>query len=210
MSEFRPLSPKKAIELAETDGVEDAARLIRDFAACGRIKSYAVVVETVEPGGGRRTVRDATLPTELWQRMIEEGRDDDVWPGGTVRLPGADLIGGKPAVNITAVGFNPSDLRRMIDRHLGRASKPTGRAATRQPAAAAPQEPEARVSPATPAIGVAAIPAGAVTVTIKQAMAALGLGRTMVDKLCGEGRLDRRRVGGRALITVASIHALLA
>ena len=47
--------------------------------------------------------------------MSGEGRDADVWNGGTARLSGAELVGGKPAVTITAIGFDPGDLARMID-----------------------------------------------------------------------------------------------
>jgi hypothetical protein len=40
-------------------------------------------------------------------------------------------------------------------------------------------------------------------------MAATGLGRTTVDKLCNTGELTRVKVGGRALITTDSIRKLL-
>ena len=96
LTEFRPLSPKQALELANAAEVVDAERLIRDFAAAGLVKSYAAVVDTIAPEGSKTTVRDATLPTDLWDRLIEEGRDADVWTGGPVRLPGAELVGGNP------------------------------------------------------------------------------------------------------------------
>jgi hypothetical protein len=46
-------------------------------------------------------------------------------------------------------------------------------------------------------------------VTVKQAMAALGLGRTKINALMGEGALARVKVGARTLITVESIEKLL-
>jgi excisionase family DNA binding protein len=54
------------------------------------------------------------------------------------------------------------------------------------------------------------IPDGAVTVTVAQAAAALGLGRTTVDKLMRNGTLVRVKVGARTLITTDSIRTLAA
>ena len=45
--------------------------------------------------------------------------------------------------------------------------------------------------------------------TINEAMAAIGIGRTFLYRLGNEGRLDLRKVGGRTLITAASLHRLI-
>lgn len=49
----------------------------------------------------------------------------------------------------------------------------------------------------------------AVTVSVADASAALGLGRTTIDKLMKMGTLVRLKVGRRTLITVDSIQALI-
>lgn len=45
--------------------------------------------------------------------------------------------------------------------------------------------------------------------TVPEACAALGIGRTNLYKIAGEGRLDLRKVGGRTLVTAASIYRLI-
>jgi len=46
-------------------------------------------------------------------------------------------------------------------------------------------------------------------VSVKEVCSATSLGRTKVYQLIEEGRLDRRKVGRRTLITVESIERLL-
>lgn len=47
------------------------------------------------------------------------------------------------------------------------------------------------------------------TCTVNEAMAATGLGRTTIDRLRRDGRLDTCRIGGRRLIRVPSLVALI-
>ena len=47
------------------------------------------------------------------------------------------------------------------------------------------------------------------TVTVGGASAALGLGRTKIYALVAEGKLKKRKVGRRTLITTESIRALV-
>jgi excisionase family DNA binding protein len=47
------------------------------------------------------------------------------------------------------------------------------------------------------------------TVTIKCAGAALGLGRSKIYALIAEGKLKKRKVGRRTLVTTESIRALI-
>lgn len=44
---------------------------------------------------------------------------------------------------------------------------------------------------------------------VPEALAALGIGRTSLYKLAGEGKLDLRKVGGRTLVTAASLQRLI-
>lgn len=45
--------------------------------------------------------------------------------------------------------------------------------------------------------------------TIPEALAAIGIGRTNLYKLASEGKLDLRKVGGRTLVTAASLQRLI-
>lgn len=45
--------------------------------------------------------------------------------------------------------------------------------------------------------------------TVPEALAAIGIGRTNLYKLAGEGKLDLRKVGGRTLVTAASLNRLV-
>jgi excisionase family DNA binding protein len=46
--------------------------------------------------------------------------------------------------------------------------------------------------------------------SIAETCEALGLGKTTIYGLIASGRLDTLRIGGRRLVTAASIHSLLA
>jgi hypothetical protein len=45
--------------------------------------------------------------------------------------------------------------------------------------------------------------------TVPEAMAAIGIGRTFLYRLAAEKRLDLRKVGGRTLVTAASLRHLI-
>lgn len=48
-----------------------------------------------------------------------------------------------------------------------------------------------------------------ITYTVPEALAAIGIGRTNFYKLAREGKIDLRKVGGRTLVTAASLHRLI-
>ena len=48
-----------------------------------------------------------------------------------------------------------------------------------------------------------------IAISIEDARKALGIGRTKLYELVGQGRLKTLRVGRRRLVVVASIHALI-
>ena len=209
VTQFHPLTPKQAIDIIDATGVEDAAKLIRDHAAAGLVKSYAQVQVTIGARGERTSVRGAAVSAELWERMIREDVDCDAWNGGTVRLAGSGLIGGEPAVHITGIGFNPSDVERL--------------ACQQRPAPTRPAKPktvpivalEAREAGEPVAAPVArrrpdptTISSGAILCTIKQAGDALGIGRTKVNGLMNSGKLERVEDIAGVRITVASVRAL--
>ncbi|KQS03485.1 hypothetical protein ASG11_03755 [Sphingomonas sp. Leaf357] len=209
MTAVVPISPIKAVELVESAGILYARRVISDNAAAGLVKSYARVIETEPVAGGRDRVLGAAVPVDLWQRIIREGVVEDVWTGGTVRLPAADLIGGAPAVRITGIGFAAKHLHQTIEHHRGQVStKPKAKTSVGQPvlceiAASADAPAKARQS------DPAAIPHGALTVTVNQAMAALGLGRTKINDMMIKGTLVRVKNDTRTLTTTESIRVLV-
>ncbi len=129
------ITPKQALGLITAVGVEDAAKLIRDYAAAGLVRSYALRQITIDAKGSRHEVRGGRVPPSTWERIIAADVDQDIWSGGTARLPGSDLIGGDPAIHVTAVAFHSDDINRLADhQHL-------------QPSI------QRTVSPATPTLG---------------------------------------------------------
>lgn len=210
MSAFYPIAPLKAVEFVEAAGVTGGRRLIADFAAAGMLKSYALVIETIEVGGARHSVRDSTISSSLWDRIICEGMVDEVWTGGTVRLPAANLVGGVPEVRITGIRFSEKHLARLVEHHEGVQVQPAP--AVKAPEAAASAVGDSQAPAAAPTRrqpDLNAIPPGALTVTVPQAQAALGLGRTKINELMNDGRLVRRKIDRSVRIEVASIYALL-
>lgn len=195
--------------MVQAAGVEDAAKLIRDYAAAGLVKTYAELQVRIAADGARTSVRRGAVPAELWDRMVDEGADGDAWTGGTVRLVGSELIGGMPAVHVTGLSFNPAHVQRLVDQQL-----PTSLAAARvQKAALSPTSSEETADPQPTTARYAgpdasAIPANAILCTVKQAGEALGFGRTKVNELMKTGLLERRRVGSSTRITLESGRAL--
>ena len=45
--------------------------------------------------------------------------------------------------------------------------------------------------------------------SIQEACDVISLGRTNLYKLAADGKIDMRKVGGRALVTAASLHRLI-
>jgi hypothetical protein len=115
LTAFRPIPARQAAELIEAAGIPDARRLLIDSAAADLVKAYALVMETIEQRGAPKVDRGSTIPVHVMQRVMSQGVADNLWSGGTVRLPGSDLIGGMPEVNLTTVGFSERDRcsRRM-------------------------------------------------------------------------------------------------
>lgn len=206
------LTPMKAVELVEAAGIEDARRIIADFAAADLVTSYALVTKTTNARGAGTCVRGATIPADLWQRVVLGGIADDVWSSGTVRLEGSDLVGGSPAVVMTGITFKRASIEWLIAHHAGTLpARPRKRKATTPPQArevqsldqvAATPRPRRKRDPA-------AIPAGALTATMEQTEAALGVSRGTVYNLIDRGKLVRVKETGlrSVIIEVASIHA---
>ncbi|MCD2325021.1 hypothetical protein LQ953_13435 [Sphingomonas sp. IC-56] len=215
MSAFNPIPPRRAAAIIEEAQLGDPMRILVDFAAAGLVKGYARLIETAHADGTCAEVRDSRVPREVWKRIIEQGCAADILAVGTVRLPGSHLRGGEPSMSVIGIRFDDVSLQAVIEQHSAEA-RPL-RALRAAPGVITPPQPVAAPAAisAQPAAAprsqspAASIPEGAVTVTVQQAMAALGLGRTKVNQLMGQGRLTRVKVDTRTLITVDSIRTLL-
>lgn len=216
MPKLQPLTPHQAVAFIEKAGVVDADRLILDYAATGHLRAQALIIETAT-AAGERIDQHASIPKDLWKRIIREGVQADVWPGGTVRLPGSDAVDGPPAVNLTCIRFEVLDLFKLI-RSQGAAFPAMTAETTVTPAL--PEQvpaPEQETTALTPALAkgrkrrsadMSAIPAGALLISVGDMMAALGIGRTKAYELINSGKVERREVDGAPRITVASVKAL--
>jgi hypothetical protein len=205
--------------MVEAAGIDHAKRRIRDHAAAGLLKSYALMTETTV-NGSRTCVRDGALAADLWRRMVDEDADDGVWTGDTIRLAASAVGGGMPAVSITGVRFRERDIERLIDHHQGTIRvppQPETKAAKSPVAENAKASSEPGVeppppfsAPAQPGASIVAppIPPGALLASVKQTMAATGFGRTKVNAMMKDGTLKWSKVGHSTRIEVASIMAL--
>lgn len=214
VTDLYAMTPKQAIEVISAAGADDPATLIRDHSAAGLVRSFALRHVTIDAQGNRTVVRGRAIQTHTWERMIRDGVDGNVWGGGTVRLPGSELVGGEAALHITGVAFHPDDIRRLADQQRPPLQPPRKRAPTSPaPQAEAVAQATAAVeqvtdTPPTRRPNAAAIPPGAILCTVKQAKEALGIGHTKVYELLKTGRLTRAEGVAGTRITVASVMAL--
>lgn len=204
VSKFRPFSPRRAVELLEGAGVENACRLILDYAAAGLVVGYAVVIEFIE-ATGVRSDGSGEIPKGLWERIILEGAAEDVWIGGTVRLSSSSLIGGAPAVNITGIRFDVMDLHKLIWLQKGYGSAETSRPAVESLPISSEGMPDQnlKATPIEPKKAATGLRPHALVASVNEAAVALNCSRTTIYKMLGDGRLKRAPDGKR--IDVASI-----
>lgn len=211
------MTPMKAEQIVEAAGIEDAQTIIADFAAAGLVKAYALAIETIDARGKSECVRGATVPVDLWQRVILESMVADVWASGTFRLAGSELVGGAPAAVVTGITFNAKHIDWLIAHHDGthvaRRSKRKAKAAPMAVAVAAEPVDETKVSiadapPLQRKADPAAIPPGALLASMEQTMRALSKSRGTIYNLIERGKLTRQETGLRGVsIEVASIRA---
>lgn len=88
MNAHTTMTPMKAAQIVEAAGIEDAQTIIVDFTAAGLVKAYALAIQTIDARGASTCVRGATVPADLWQRVILDGIVADVWASDTFRLAG--------------------------------------------------------------------------------------------------------------------------
>ena len=214
MNAHTTITPMKAAQIVEAAGIEDAQTIIADFTAAGLVKAYALAIETIDARGASTCVRGATMPVDLWQRVILDGIVADVWASGTFRLAGSELVGGAPAAVVTGITFNAKHIDWLIAHHEGaRLSRRRKRKAPAAPVVSTEAvdevvEANADVPPSRRKADPAAIPPGALLATMEQAEAALGVSRGTIYNLIKRRKLVRAETGLRSVsIEVASIRA---
>ena len=216
MTAFNTISPQSAAALITQAGMGDPMAVLANHGMSGSIKGYADWMEKVQPNGSREEVRLKRIPREMWRRIIYEGKTADV-ATGTVHLDGSSDFGGGPKCAIVGILFDDMSLQATIARHSAKPrgyparpkAPPPARISTASLSAVCGTPPVDHIPPERRRPDPSAIPPGAITVTVKQAMAATGLGRTTIDGLMKRGVLERVKVGSRTLITVASIEKLI-
>lgn len=207
MNDDYAMTPRQAIEVVQATGAEDAAKLIGDHAAAGLVRSYAQVQLTIDAAGQRTSRLGARIDAEVWERMIRAGVDGDAWTGGTVRLPGSDLVGGEPAMNITGIAFHPADIHRLALQQ--RPTPQPSRKAKQQPSPSPADEtdakaPSKRKRKAPP--DLSPLHSGAIHLTVEQTKAALSIGHTTFYKLLNAGKLERAPSKTGTRIMAASVR----
>ncbi|MEH6790657.1 hypothetical protein [Parasphingorhabdus sp.] len=209
MSAHTPLLPSKAIKLVEEAGLAEAQSILADYAAAGLVKTYALMRTTISAGQAPRSVRDAAIPAEVWQRIIADGKTAEALNGGTARLAGSDLIGGEPDVQITGIRFSDVSLGNVLGRYCSEPKPITSCKAkkatipTQPPESNAELSAESHMSP--PEKVQPPIRGSDLTATIAQVMQSTGIGRTKINDLMNNGTLVRKKIGSRTVITVESI-----
>lgn len=230
MSAFNPIGPNRAVEICDAAQVADAKAVIAEFAAAGLIRSYARLIETVQAEGKVLEKRDATIPRDLWRRIIAERKLADVWGNSTAKLEGSSNLG-TPAIKVVGIRYNETDIAKMAQAHgssfgdgtfdngSANATAKTGPTAEREIIAAPPRtgEQEAQASPA----GTSAVKAKAtkprpapnlnsITVSVNDAVALSNLSRSTIYTLMDKGALKSTTQGRRRLVVTQSLKDLLA
>ena len=215
MSAFNPITPRHAAELIEQAGIGEPANVLVGSSSIGLVKGYARMIDTKSSDGSHSEVRDSRIPRVLWRRIADAELGEQILSSFTVHLVEGP---GDPAVAISGIRFDDKSLRAVIAQHSA-APRPADEIvaarmtrAVSLPAVApqkidVPPPPVETASRARPVLS--ALPEGAVLVTVNQAMAALGLGRTKVNELMVMGTLVRVKIDTRTLITTESIRAFL-
>lgn len=215
MSAFNPIAPRRAAELIEQAGIGNPANILVGSSSIGLVKAYARMIETKNADGTHSGVRDSRIPRDLWQRIADAEMGEQILSSFTVLLAAEPA---NPAVAISGIRFDDKSLLALIGQHSAAARhsnemiSPNVAERAQQVTEVAAKEakvPDAAASSPKARPALSALPEGAVLVTVNQAMAALGLGRTKVNDLMVKGTLVRVKIDTRTLITSESIRALI-
>lgn len=185
----------------------DARTLLADLAEAGIIKGYARLLKR-----GLVESRDCRIPRDVWGQIIAHQKVDDVFTKHSMRIAPDGEPAGDQGIAALGIRFEEKSIAAAALQHglLSRelSAEPES-APTNMPNVAVAEEEDA---PATPPRAKAAprlVPEGALQLTVDETMAALGIGRTTLYKLIGEGQLVMKKTGGRSHITAQSIREFM-
>lgn len=221
MTAFHPISPRSALQILESADIGvDGARLLLDLAEAGLIRGYARLVETIVPGTQPTEVRDSRIGRELWKRIVAEQKVEEVFAAGSVRIAGE---GG--STSLIGIRFDARSVQVAAQQHGTGLPKPEtqrispGGSASNDRSISKPAacERDLPVQVNIPKVKVSSrrpdrlgLPEGAVSVSISDASAAMGLSRGTIYKLLDKGDLTSVKIGNRRLISADSIRTLIA
>jgi len=227
LTEYRPISPAAALELLEDIGVADKERALASFVEGDVVRAYAEMTETIDGRGGCIEVRGKRIDRKVWSRIIDQGKTDEIWATGSVRLDGDGITNGRQAIKLIGIGFDERAVRKAAIKHAakpapsdsarassaGKASKKMDKAEAEcaativVPPVQAPDAPPLikNEPPATAPVGKGLAP-DVLCVTIKDAAAILNVSRSTVYVLEKKGDLIFTKVGGRTMVDADSIR----
>lgn len=205
MTAFRPISPSAALAMLEGSDV-DARTLLADLAEAGIIKGYARLLKR-----GPVESRDCRIPRDVWSQIIAHQKVDDVFTQHSMRITPDGESASDQGIAALGIRFEEKSIAVAALQH---GLLPPGLSA--EPASAPTSMPDFAVAveeaPATPLRAKPAprlVPEGALQLTVDETMAALGIGRTTLYKLVGEGQLVMKKTGGRSHVTAQSIREFM-
>ncbi|MCR5872290.1 MULTISPECIES: helix-turn-helix domain-containing protein [unclassified Sphingomonas] len=196
--------------LEDADTGLDCAQLLADLAEAGRVKGYARLVEVSGVGRPTSEVRDGRIDRAVWKRIVAEDKVASIYSTGSVRLGGDTDPSG--AISVLGIRFDEKSVKAAAVEH-GR-SKPASLPAERTAKPVVQVHPAEPVAEVVQAVAVEErprriLPDDAVAMSVDEASAALGISRGTVYKLMDTGTLESKKVGGRRLVSAASVRALL-
>lgn len=215
MGAFRPISPQAAVQILDAAdvGANSDQRLL-DFAIAGVVKGYARLIETAAPGQPRHEVRDSKIRRDLWRRIVHDHKVTEVYSAGSVHLEGDAAAGDLGRISVIGIRFDETSVHAAAAEHgaIAPALSPVEtKSRYARPASTPPiAPPVADTPPAFPTVKRRPmIEEGAVSISIDDAAAAIGVSRGTVYKLIDQGQLVAVKIGNRRLVRVDSIRALL-
>lgn len=118
------------------------------------------------------------------------------------------MVGGAPTVHVTGIGFNATDLKRMIDQQVGsEVTMPIAQAAEAAASTASASDSTVLFDPgARTGLIANGIKPGALVATVAETMAALSCGKTTVYKLLNQRKLERAPSKAGTRITADSVR----
>ena len=216
MAGYNLISTQDAVALVEAAGLNDPVLKLTHYGRAGLVDGHAKWMEVVQPSGVRSEVRHKRIPAHVWRRILDEKKWHEILDD-TVSLDGSSNFGGGAKLTLTGFRFDERSVKSAIAHRDAtpvktQAAPPTcstgagntsSRTIDNDDPLPATQPKRQRKAP-----DPTAIPEGALLCTVKQAGAALGCGRTTINKYMSDGRVERVEGVAGTRITVVSVRKL--